>query len=223
MNKKKPFPHIDKKLKTSKNKELKKLPPEFIQIQKDIQELLTPEYVAECDAKAAKNPNRAVVAARLTGANTIKEKPHLYYKALALLGMGQTVLRTTQATGLSKEVVTAIRWRHPDLIDKQKKALAYSMVDHISDLVDTMTQKISEITPDKLAFSISQLTQAYQIISGEPTQTVNHNVTHNLADNFKDMLQSLPQHTQPQPHHTKNADVIDVSDASENSDNHPNP
>jgi hypothetical protein len=119
--------------------------------------------------------------------------PQAAAKCLWLLAQGKSIKSTSEITGLARDTVRSLMWRHSDTLETKRKEfsqkyamaaetyLLFAKADQLSDDPD----QLKNISPDRLAITVGVLTDKSMQLSGMATAVVEHRQGASIDDAAK--------------------------------------
>jgi len=161
----------------------------------DPNEKLKREYFDE-QAEKAKWFLEVQERAKSQSPNTVEHyAPNKAALALWLLAQGARLTDIRKNTGLSREVIRSLEWRHNDTLETKRKefSMRYAIAaqeytdllfERSQQLFDT-PEELAKISPDKLALTVGILTDKAAQLTGMASTIVEHRKGPSLDDAAK--------------------------------------
>ena len=121
--------------------------------------------------------------------------PEAAAKALWLLAQGKSIKSTSEVTGLARDTVRSLMWRHSDTLETKRKEFSqkYAMAaETYTDLLFAKADQLADdpdqlknISPDRLAITVGILTDKAAQLTGMATTVVEHRKGPSLDDAAK--------------------------------------
>ena len=121
--------------------------------------------------------------------------PQAAAKCLWLLAQGKSIKSTSEITGLARDTVRSLMWRHNDTLETKRKEFSqkYAMAaETYTDLLFAKADQLSDdpeqlknISPDRLAITVGVLTDKSMQLSGMATAVVEHRQGASIDDAAK--------------------------------------
>ncbi len=162
---------------------------------KDPNEKLKAEYVDERADKAAwflEVKERA----KLQPKNCVEHyAPNKAAMALWLAAQGARITDIQKQTGLNREAIRGLQWRHNDTLETKRKEFSMRYAIAAQDYTDLLFERsqqlfdnpeeLAKISPDKLAVTVGILTDKAAQLTGMATTVVEHRKGASLDDAAK--------------------------------------
>jgi transposase len=110
--------------------------------------------------------------------------PEAAAKALWLLAQGKSILSIARNTGLSRDTIRALSWRHNDTLETKRKEFSQRYAQAAEEYTDLLFKKaeqlndnpdqLTNISPDKLALTVGILTDKASQLSGMAGVVIEH-------------------------------------------------
>lgn len=147
---------------------------------------IDPVFWAEVQRRADEDGNRQRVE---------HWNPQAAAKALWLLAQGKSIKGTAEITGLARDTVRSLMWRHNDTLETKRKEFSqkYAMAaETYTDLLFAKADQLADdpdqlknISPDRLAITVGVLTDKSMQLSGMATAVVEHRQGASIDDAAK--------------------------------------
>lgn len=127
--------------------------------------------------------NEVMARASELGSNSIEHrKPAMAAKALWLLARGTPILHIYQQTGIDRQAIRNLSWRHKDTLETKRKDFSrkYAMAAEATtdllmqklEMLEDDREQLAAISPDKLAVTIGIMTDKAAMLSGMAGQVI---------------------------------------------------
>jgi hypothetical protein len=161
----------------------------------DPNEKLKAEYVDEREDKSAwflEVKERA----KLSPGNCVEHyAPNKAAMALWLAAQGARITDIQKKTGLGRETIRGLQWRHNDTLETKRKEFSMRYAIAAQDYTDLLFERsqqlfdnpeeLAKISPDKLAVTVGILTDKAAQLTGMATTVVEHRKGASLDDAAK--------------------------------------
>ena len=161
----------------------------------DPNEKLKAEYVDEREDKSAwflEVKERA----KLSPGNCVEHyAPNKAAMALWLAAQGARITDIQKKTGLGRETIRGLQWRHTDTLETKRKEFSMRYAIAAQDYTDLLFERsqqlfdnpeeLAKISPDKLAVTVGILTDKAAQLTGMATTVVEHRKGASLDDAAK--------------------------------------
>jgi hypothetical protein len=161
----------------------------------DPNEKLKADYVDEREAKAAwflEVKERA----KLNPSNCVEHyAPNKAAMALWLAAQGARITDIQKKTGLGRETIRGLQWRHNDTLETKRKEFSMRYAIAAQDYTDLLFERsqqlfdnpdeLAKISPDKLAVTVGILTDKAAQLTGMASSIVEHRKGASLDDAAK--------------------------------------
>lgn len=164
----------------------------------DPNEKLKAEYVDEREAKAAWFLEVKERAKLNPGTCVEHYAPNKAAMALWLAAQGARISDIQKATGLGRETIRGLQWRHNDTLETKRKEFSMRYAIAAQDYTDLLFERsqqlfdnpdeLAKISPDKLAVTVGILTDKAAQLTGMATTVVEHRKGASLDDAAKMIL-----------------------------------
>ena len=166
--------------------------------EQDPNEKLKAEYVDEREDKSAwflEVKERA----KLSPGNCVEHyAPNKAAMALWLAAQGARITDIQKKTGLGRETIRGLQWRHNDTLETKRKEFSMRYAIAAQDYTDLLFERsqqlfdnpeeLAKISPDKLAVTVGILTDKAAQLTGMATTVVEHRKGASLDDAAKMIL-----------------------------------
>jgi hypothetical protein len=118
--------------------------------------------------------------------------PHKAALALFLLSQGARITEICKKTGVSREIVRKLEWRHNDTLETKRKDFSMRYAIAAQEYTDLLFERanqlfddpdsLAKISPEKLAITVGILTDKAAQLTGMATTVVEHRKGASLDD-----------------------------------------
>ena len=132
-------------------------------------------------------------------AKTIGDKRHIEHwnprkaaKALWMLAQGNSILGISKETGLDRQTIRSLSWRHTDTLETKRKEFSKSCAlaaEEFTDLIFARAQQLHEnpdelakISPDKLALTVGIMLDKSTQLAGMASTIIEHRKGTSISD-----------------------------------------
>jgi len=164
----------------------------------DPNEKLKADYVDEREAKAAWFLEVKERAKLNPGTCVEHYAPNKAAMALWLAAQGARISDIQKKTGLARETIRGLQWRHNDTLETKRKEFSMRYAIAAQDYTDLLFERsqqlfdnpdeLAKISPDKLAVTVGILTDKAAQLTGMATTVVEHRKGASLDDAAKMIL-----------------------------------